>query len=81
MLALGMCVGWMYNGYAERSPMVKKHTSYRISEEGKQCIKLLARLLGVSETAVVEIAVREMAEKKGVKFEQSHTTGPTVSNC
>jgi len=60
----------MYNGYAERSPMGKKHTSYRISEEGKQCIQLLARLLGV----------REMAEKKGVKFEQSHTTGPTVSN-
>ncbi len=50
--------------------MGKKHTSYRISEEGKQCIQLLARLLGV----------REMAEKKGVKFEQSHTTGPTVSN-
>ncbi len=80
MLALGLCVGWMYNGYAERSPMGKKHTSYRISEEGKQCIQLLARLLGVSETAVVEIAVREMAEKKGVKFEQSHTTGPPVSN-
>ena len=51
--------------------MGKKHTSYRISEEGKQCIQLLARLLGV----------REMAEKKGVKFEQSHTTATTVSNC
>ena len=61
--------------------MGKKRTSYRISAEGKQCIKLLARLLGVSETAVVEIAVREMAEKKGVTFEQSHTTGTTVSNC
>jgi hypothetical protein len=71
----------MYNGYTERSPIVKKHTSYRISEEGKQCIKLLARLLGVSETAVVEIAVREMAEKKGVTFEQSHTIGTPVSNC
>ena len=61
--------------------MGKKQTSYRISAEGKQCIKLLARLLGVSATAVVEIAVREMAEKKGVTFEQSHTTGTTVSNC
>jgi hypothetical protein len=81
MLALDMCVGWMYSGYTERSPMGKKHTSYRISEEGKQCIKLLARLLGISETAVVEIAVREMAEKKRVTFEQSHTPGTTVSNC
>jgi len=49
--------------------MVKKHTSYRISEEGKQLIKLLARLLGVNETAIVEMAVREMAEKRGVKVE------------
>jgi hypothetical protein len=46
--------------------MVKKHTSYRISDEGKRLIKLLAQRLGVSETAVVEMAVREMAEKRGV---------------
>jgi DNA-binding PadR family transcriptional regulator len=56
----------MYNGYIERSPVVKKHTSYRISDEGKRLIKLLAQLLGVSETAVVEMAVREMAQKRGV---------------
>ncbi len=49
--------------------MVKKHTSYRISEEGKQLLKLLARRLGVSETAVLEMSIREMAEKKGVKVE------------
>jgi predicted DNA-binding protein len=47
--------------------MAKKHTSYRISEEGKHLIKLLAHRLGVTETAVVEMAVREMAEKRGVK--------------
>ena len=47
--------------------MVKKHSSYRISDEGKQFIKLLAQSLGVSETAVLEMAVREMAEKKGIK--------------
>ena len=49
--------------------MVKKHTSYRISEEGKQLLKMLARLLGVSETAVLEMSIREMAQKKGVKVE------------
>ncbi len=46
--------------------MVKKHTSYRISDEGKRLIKVLAQKLGVSETAVVEMAVREMAEKRGI---------------
>jgi DNA-binding PadR family transcriptional regulator len=65
--ALDMYIHWMANGYTERSVMVKKHTSYRISEEGKQLIKLLARRLGVTETAVVEMAIREMAEKRGVK--------------
>ncbi len=50
--------------------MVKKHISYRISEEGKQLIRLLAHRLGVSETAIVEMAVREMAEKRGVKVGQ-----------
>jgi len=60
----------MYNGYTGRSTMVKKHISYRISEEGKQLIKALAQRLGVSETAIVEMAVREMAEKRGVKIEQ-----------
>jgi hypothetical protein len=68
--ALDMYIRWMYNGYTERSTMAKKHTSYRISEEGKQLIKELARRLGVSETSVVEMAVREMAEKRGVKIEQ-----------
>jgi hypothetical protein len=49
--------------------MGKKHTSYRISDEGKRLIKVLAQMLGITETAIVEIAVREMAEKKGIKVE------------
>jgi hypothetical protein len=48
---------------------VKKHSSYRISDDGKQLLKMIARDLGISETAVLEISVREFAEKKGVKRE------------
>lgn len=44
----------------------KKLTSIRLSEEALQLRKILAQKLGVSETAVLELAVRELAEKKGV---------------
>ena len=60
--------------------MTKKHTSYRISEEGKQIIGLLARRLGVNETSVVEMAVREMAEKRGIKGEQEHGSDAPLSH-
>ena len=60
--------------------MPKKHTSYRISEEGKQLIRLLARRLGVNETSVVEMAVREMAEKRGVKGAQEHGSDVPLSH-
>jgi predicted DNA-binding protein len=46
---------------------MKEATSFRLTTEVKQLIKLLAKKLGVNETSVVEIAVRELAEKKGVE--------------
>jgi hypothetical protein len=46
---------------------MKEATSYRLTTEGKQLIKLLAQKLGVNETSVIELAVRELAEKKDVK--------------
>ena len=60
--------------------MVKKHSSYRISEEGKQLLRLLAKKLGVNETSVIEMAVREMAEKRGVKSEQEHGSDAPLSH-
>ena len=47
--------------------MDKKPTSIRLSVEAKRLRKLLAKQLGVSESAVLELAIRELAEKKGVK--------------
>jgi len=46
--------------------MKKEATSYRLSPEAKQLIKLLASQLGLNETSVIELAIRELAEKKGV---------------
>ena len=49
--------------------MIKKHSSYRISEDAKLLIKTVARELAISETAVLEISVREKAERMGIKKE------------
>ncbi len=47
--------------------MAKKKTSIQLSEEGKRLQKLLAQHLGINQTAVIELAIRELAERKGVK--------------
>jgi len=46
----------------DRSP-----TSFRLSTVALRIILLLAESLGLSRTAVVEMAVRELAKKNGVK--------------
>lgn len=53
--------------------MATKHTSYRISDEGKRLIKLLTERLGVNATSVIELAVRELAEKKGISTDPQNT--------
>jgi hypothetical protein len=47
--------------------MKKEATSYRLSVDAKQLIKMLSDRLGINETSVIELAVRELAEKKGIK--------------
>jgi predicted transcriptional regulator len=49
--------------------MTKHPTSIRISEEAKRLLAALADKLGISQMAVIEIAVRKMAEAEGVKVE------------
>jgi predicted DNA-binding protein len=47
--------------------MNKQLTSIRLSEEAKRLRKLLAQHLGISESAVLELAIRALAEQKGIK--------------
>jgi predicted DNA-binding protein len=44
-----------------------KPTSIRLSEEARRLRKALAEHMGISETAVLEILIREGAEKRGIK--------------
>jgi predicted DNA-binding protein len=46
----------------------KKHpTSIRLSDEAKRLQKLLSQKLGVSQAAVLELAIRELAKRENVK--------------
>lgn len=47
--------------------MDKKLTSIRLSEEAKRLRVELAKKLGISQAAVLELAIRELAKKEGVK--------------
>ena len=45
----------------------KRSTSLRLSPEAKRLLALLAQTLGISQTAVMEIAIRDKAKREGVK--------------
>jgi predicted DNA-binding protein len=45
----------------------KKATSIRLSEEAMRLRNLLAEKLGVTASDVIELAIRELAKKEGVK--------------
>jgi predicted DNA-binding protein len=46
---------------------MKQPTSFRLSEEALRLLKLLADAKGVSQASIIEMAVREMARKDGLK--------------
>lgn len=46
---------------------VTPHTSFRLSEEGKRLLALLASHYGLTQTAVLEWLIREQARRAGLK--------------
>lgn len=44
-------------------------TNYRLSDDARAAIETLAKKLGVSKTDIVEMAIREFAESKGVQLQ------------
>ena len=47
--------------------MNKTQTSIRLTQEAKRLRELLSAKLGVSLTAVIELAIREFAKREGVE--------------
>lgn len=46
----------------------KKSTTFRLSDDARVIIGLLAQKLGVSNTDVIEISVRKLAQAEGVQL-------------
>lgn len=46
--------------------MVKIQTSIRMSPQAKRLLWKLASKLGLNQSAILELAIREMAERKNV---------------
>lgn len=47
----------------------KQPTSVRLSPEAKRLLERLADKLGVTQAAIIEMAIRRMAEAEGVSLE------------
>jgi len=45
----------------------KKSTSLRLTPEAKRLLEELAKKLGISQAAIIEIAIRRLAETENVK--------------
>jgi predicted transcriptional regulator len=47
--------------------MKNKPTSVRLSDDARRLIKLMSEKLGISQTAIIELAVREKAKREKIK--------------
>ena len=50
---------------AKQSEYVKRHATYTISEEALELLEELAMALGLSKSAVVELAIRKLWASEG----------------
>ena len=46
--------------------MTKKKTSIRYSDEAKALLEQLAKKLGISQSAILELAIRALAKQEGL---------------
>jgi predicted transcriptional regulator len=45
----------------------KKSTTYRLTDDARRMLVAMAERLGISQSAVLELAIREKAKREGVK--------------
>ena len=52
------------------SSMTDKTTSFRFTNTDKTLLKKLSERLGISQTAVVKLAIRRLAQQEGIRLER-----------
>ncbi len=48
-----------------------KQKAFRLSDEGQELLSLLSDRLGVNQTAVIELAIRDKAKAEGVTTQRA----------
>jgi predicted transcriptional regulator len=51
----------------ENTILKRVGTGFRLSEDGKDLLEQLAEMNGVTQTGIMERAIRELAKQEGVK--------------
>jgi predicted DNA-binding protein len=46
----------------------KRQTSVRMSQEAKSLLEEISRKLGISQSAVIEISIRQLAKKEKIEY-------------
>ena len=65
---LPLSMSWLalYHNTWYNVNMTKKKTSIRYSDEAKALLEQLAKKLGISQSAVLELAIRALAKQEGL---------------
>jgi len=53
--------------YTKKDKTMKKLTSIRLTPEAVILIRILSKKMGVNQTAILELAIRELARKENVE--------------
>lgn len=67
--------GYYRSHYNSAVPTKSPPTSVRLSAEGRGLLRRLSRALGVSQASVMELALRTLARREGVKSESDRSGG------
>jgi hypothetical protein len=59
----------------------KSKTSILLTPAAKQLLALLARHFGVSQSAIIELAIREKAQASGLAWRRHETVASPVPPC
>jgi predicted DNA-binding protein len=46
----------------------KRQTSIRMSQEAKRLLEKISKQLGISQSAVIEISIRQLAKKEKIEY-------------
>ena len=57
----------------------KKATAYRLSATAKRLIEAISKDMGVTQTSVIEVAVRDLAKNRKIEVDETATEADSIT--